>query len=181
MLDTIVVVVVVIVCLVALIFLYAATRPKTFRIERSAMMLASRDTIFPYIDDLQLWDQWSPWAKIDPAMQKTYVGPASGEGAVFEWDGNNKAGAGRMEIVKSKSPKQVVINLRFTRPFASENIVTLALEAKGSATQITWTMDGNAPLMFRVMGLFMNMDAMLGKDFEKGLASLKAIVEADKK
>ena len=166
--------------LVAALLIYASMKPNRFTVKRAATMQATRDIVFPYVNDFHLWEMWSPWEKLDPAMQRTHVGPASGVGAVYEWDGNSKAGAGRMEIIKSVEPKRVVINLQFIRPFRSLNSVEFTFEAKDSATLVTWTMDGPCPFIMKIMHVFINMDAMIGKDFDKGLASIKALAEAQK-
>lgn len=157
--------------------LYAATRPDAFRIQRSADVLASPDAVFALINDLHRWPEWSPWDKIDPAMVKTYSGPATGVGSAFAWDGNSKAGAGRSEIVESVAPSLVRLSLQMLRPFPAQNRVTFTIEPRGNGTHVSWMMEGTSPFMHKLIGLFMNFDKLVGKDFEAGLASLKGIVE----
>ncbi len=168
--------IVVVVLLVALL-IYAMTRPDTFRVQRTTRINAPPENIFPLINDYRSWGSWSPYEKLDPAMKRTYSGAANGKGAVYEWEGNNKAGKGRMEITNSSSPTQVVINLDFVTPFEAHNIVEFTLDTKGNATDVTWAMHGRSPYIAKVMGIFFNMDRMVGKDFETGLANLKAVVE----
>jgi Polyketide cyclase / dehydrase and lipid transport len=163
--------------LVAGILIFAATRPPSFRVERGATVNATAQTLFPLINDFHNWPSWSPWEKLDPAMKKSISGAANGKGSVYEWEGNSKAGKGRMEIADSVEPRKVNIKLDFEKPFKSSNVTEFTLVPEGNATNVTWTMDGPSPFMMRVMGLFMNMDKMVGKDFEAGLASIKAIAE----
>ncbi len=168
--------IVVVVLLIALL-IYAMTRPDTFRVQRTTRINAPPEKIFPLINDYRGWGSWSPYEKLDPAMKRIYSGAANGKGAVYEWEGNNKAGKGRMEITNSSSPTQVVINLDFVKPFEAHNIVEFTLDAKGNATDVTWAMHGRSPYIAKVMGIFFNMDSMVGKDFETGLANLKAVTE----
>jgi hypothetical protein len=168
--------IIVVVLLIALL-IYAMTRPDTFRVQRTTRINAPPEKIFPLINDYRGWGSWSPYEKLDPAMKRTYSGAANGKGAVYEWEGNNKAGKGRMEITNSSSPTQVVINLDFVKPFEAHNIVEFTLDAKGNATDVMWAMRGRSPYIAKVMGIFFNMDRMVGKDFETGLANLKAVTE----
>ena len=156
---------------------YAATRPDTMHVERSAIIQAPAQRIFPLINDFHLWGAWSPYEKLDPAMARIYSGADAGVGAVYEWKGNNKAGEGRMEITDSAAPSRIAITLDFIRPFEGHNIAQFTLVPQGNATTVTWAMDGRSPFMAKLMGLFINMDNMLGKDFAAGLANLKVIVE----
>jgi hypothetical protein len=174
MIKTIAIVAVV---LIAAVLIYAATRPDAFRVERAASVKAPPAKIFPLINDFHNWGAWSPWEKLDPALKRTYGGPESGKGAVYEWEGNSKVGAGRMEIVDSAAPSKVVIKLDFLRPFEAHNVAEFTLDAKGDATTVTWAMHGPAPYMSKLMGVFVSMDKMVGKDFETGLANMKAAAE----
>ena len=133
--------------------------------------------MFPLINDFHNWAGWSPWEKLDLAMTKTHSGSPSGTGAVYEWVGNKQVGQGRMEIVESTPPSRIVIKLDFLKPFTAHNTTEYKLEPKGGGTNVSWAMRGRQPLMFKVMSLFMSMDKMIGKDFEAGLASMKAIAE----
>jgi len=167
----------IIVLLVAGLLGYAATKPDTFRVQRSASMKAPPEKIFPLINDFHNWVSWSPWEKLDLEMKKTHSGAASGKGAIYEWEGNKKVGQGRMEITEESPPSKVAIKLDFIKPFQANNKAEFALDRQGDSTNVTWTMDGSQPFMFKVMGVFMNLDNMIGKDFEAGLASMKGIAE----
>lgn len=166
-----------IVVLIAGLLAYAATRPDTFRVERTVSIQAPPEKIFPLINDFHSWGSWSPYEKLDPTMKKTYSGAESGQGAVYEWAGNNKAGSGRMEIVETMPPSQVQIKLDFSKPFEAHNTTEFTLEPQGNATNVTWAMHGPSPFMTKVMSIFMSMDSLVGKDFETGLANLKALAE----
>ncbi|HYH78866.1 MAG TPA: SRPBCC family protein [Longimicrobium sp.] len=157
---------------------YAATRPDTFRIQRSATIAAPPGRIFPHLDDFHRWAAWSPWEKLDPALKRTFSGAGSGAGAVYAWEGNKKVGKGRMEITESDPPSRLAIKLDFITPFEAHNTTTFTLEPAGGETRVTWAMDGTNTFGFKVMGVFMNMDRMVGRDFERGLADLKAIAES---
>jgi len=164
--------------LVAGVLLFAATRPDVFRVERAASIKAPPEKIFAVINDFERWAAWSPYEKKDPAMKRTRSGPASGKGAVYAWDGNNEVGAGRMEITDAAAPSRVAINLDFTRPFEAHNAVEFTLDAKGNETMVTWAMRGPVPYFAKIIHVFIDMDKMVGRDFEAGLANLKAISES---
>jgi uncharacterized protein YndB with AHSA1/START domain len=157
--------------------IYAATRPDSFRVERTATIDAPPERIFPLINDFQRWGAWSPFEKKDPVMKRTMSGVPSGKGAVYEWDGNKEIGQGRMEIVESVPPSRVTLTLDFTRPFEAHNIVDFTLEPRGNSTQVTWAIHGPSPFISKVMGIVFNVDKMIGKDFEAGLAALKTVSE----
>ena len=174
---------IVVVALVALLA-FAATRPDSFRVERQTTIQAPPDKIFAYLQDFHKWSEWSPWEKLDPAMKRTFSGTASGKGAVYAWDGNSKAGAGRMEILDAPQPAKLVIQLDFIKPFEGHNTAEFTLQAQGSssggalqATQVNWVMYGPAPFVSKLMGVFFSMDKLIGSDFEAGLANLKQISE----
>jgi uncharacterized protein YndB with AHSA1/START domain len=168
---------VILLAIVVAILAYASTRPAEFRIERSATMNAPPDRVFAAINDFRNWLAWSPWEKLDPALRRTHSGSPSGRGAIYEWEGNKKVGKGRMEITESTPPSKVLIRLDFIKPFESHNTAEFRIEPQGTATQVTWTMNGKNQFMGKLMGLFMNMDRMIGKDFEAGLANLRGVVE----
>jgi uncharacterized protein YndB with AHSA1/START domain len=168
---------IVIVAAIAGVLIFASTRPDTFRIERSAAIAAPPEKIFPLINDFTQWAKWSPFETMDPDMKRTISGPPSGVGAVYEWSGNMKAGAGRMEIVESSAPAHVVIKLDFTKPMEGHNVAHFVLTPEPGATNVAWSIDGPMPYISKVMGVFMNMDKMIGGDFDKGLAALKAQAE----
>jgi hypothetical protein len=165
---------IVVVALLAAILLLAATKPDTFRVQRTTSIKAPPDRIFVLINDFHSWGSWSPWEKLDPALKRTCSGAASGKGAVYEWEGNNKVGKGRMEIADAAPSSQVKIKLDFLKPFEAHNTAEFTLESQGDATKVTWAMYGPAPYMTKLMGVFFSMDSMVGKDFETGLANLKA-------
>lgn len=173
-----VIVIIVAVLLIALA-LYVATRPDSFRIQRSASIKAPAERIFPLITDFHAWRGWSPWEKIDPALQRTYSGTAAGTGAVYEWAGNKSIGKGRMEILEQSPPSRVVIKLDFLEPFEGHNTAEFILQPAGEATNVTWAMYGPNTLIGKVMGLFFSMDKMIGAQFEKGLNTLKAEAEKE--
>jgi uncharacterized protein YndB with AHSA1/START domain len=156
---------------------YAATKPDSTHVERTATIKASPDKIFPLIADLHAWNQWSPYEKVDPAMKRTFSGAPSGEGAIYEWSGNSQVGQGRMEITDVSHPSRVTIKLDFIRPLEGHNTAEFVLVPQGDATTVTWTMDGPSPYIGKVIGVFVDMDTMIGGQFEEGLANLKAIAE----
>ena len=155
---------------------YAATRPDTFRVQRTIAINAPAETIFPFINDLRAQSSWSPFEK-DPAMKRTHSGAAQGPGATYEWDGNREVGAGRIAIIDATAPTRVALALDMTRPMAAHNQVEFTLHPQGAATTVTWTMHGDQPYMAKVMSTFIDCDKMVGGMFEEGLAKLKALVE----
>ena len=169
--------VVIVLVVVAGVLVYAATKPDTFRVQRSAAIKASPEKIYPLIVDLHGWAAWSPYEKKDPAMKRAFSGAASGKGAVYEWDGDKNVGAGRMEIIEANVPSKVAIKLDFLKPFEGHNTAEFTMVPSGDTTTVTWAMYGPSPLMMKIMGTFMNMDRMIGDDFAVGLANLKAVAE----
>jgi hypothetical protein len=174
------IVVVVLLVVVACILLYAATRPNAFRFQRSLAIKASAEKIYAQIADFHAWRSWSPYEKKDPDMKRTFTGAPNGKGAVYEWDGNKNVGAGRMEVLEAPAPSLVKIKLDFLKPFEGHNTAEFTMvpgSPAGDATNVTWAMYGSSPFMMKVMGMFMNMDKMIGNDFAVGLANLKAVAE----
>jgi hypothetical protein len=165
-----------IVVLIAAVLLFAATRPDSFSVERRIVIQATPDKIQPLISDFHRWAEWSPWEKLDPAMKRTFTGPASGVGAAYGWQGNKDVGSGHMEI-KSVAPEKVGIQLDFIEPFEGHNNCDFLLAPKDAGIEVRWVMSGPAPFISKLMGVFVSMDAMIGKDFEKGLAQMKAAAE----
>lgn len=163
--------------LIAGVLVFAATRPDSFRIERSASIRGTPEKIFPLINDFRQWEAWSPWEKLDPSLKRTYEGAASGKGAAYAWLGNKDVGSGRMEIVESVPSSRLLLKLDFTAPFEAHNMVEFKLERQGDATVVTQAMYGPSPFISRLMGLFFSIDKMVGGKYEEGLASLKAIAE----
>jgi uncharacterized protein YndB with AHSA1/START domain len=162
--------------LVAGVLAYAASKPDSFAVQRSTLIDAPPEQIFPLIDDLHAQSAWSPFEK-DPDMTRTHSGAARGRGAVYAWDGNRQVGAGRIAITDSTPPSKVVLSLQMLRPFKADNTVEFTLDRIGTGTRVTWAMRGRSPFMAKLMGLFMNCDAMVGKQFEEGLAKLRNLVE----
>ena len=149
----------------------------TFTVERSTTINASPERVYPLLADFHHWPKWSPWEALDPNMQRIYNGAESGEGAIYEWEGNRKAGEGRMEITEADEPSKVKIQLDFVKPFKSSNTTTFELSGSGDSTDVHWSMVGPKTFMTKVMGIFKSMDKMIGPDFEKGLANLKDVAE----
>lgn len=166
------------VLLIAAVLIYAATQPDTFRVQRTTTIAASPQKIFDLIDNFHSWSAWSPWEKMDPAMKRSYSGTATGKGAIYEWEGNDKVGKGRMEIVQSSPPSNVIIRLDFSKPFEAHNTVEFTIMPNAGATNVTWSMIGHNPYLAKLMQVFFSMDRMVGKDFETGLANLKASAES---
>jgi hypothetical protein len=164
----------------AALLLFATTRPDTFRVQRSVRVQAPPERIHALIDDLRRFNTWNPFAKKDPAMKGSYRGAAQGPGAAFDFEGG-KSGSGSIEIVAPASPTGVSMRLDMTAPFACHNLIDFSLvpQAAGSATatEVTWAMHGPSPFLSKVMGIFIDMDKMIGADFEAGLADLKALAE----
>ena len=168
----------VVVLLIIAALAFIATRPADFRIERSAQVDAPRDVVFSVINDLRRWSEWSPYDKRDPNMKKTFEGASSGPGAIYTWGGNNQVGQGRMTIVASKPGELVSMKLEFSRPFKCTNEVNFKLAPSGGGTRVNWIMDGKNNFMTKAISLFMNMDKMVGKDFEQGLVNLNSVAQA---
>jgi uncharacterized protein YndB with AHSA1/START domain len=162
---------------IAAVLALAATKPDTFRVQRAMRINAPPEKIFTLINDFHRFATWSPWEKIDPAMKRTYAGSAYGKGAVYAWDSSGKAGVGRMEIADTSPPSRVTIKLDFDKPFATHNIVEFTLVPEGDATNVTWVMSGALPYLAKIVHVFLNMDSMVGKDFETGLGNLKTLTE----
>ncbi|CAN7563290.1 SRPBCC family protein [Variovorax sp. LjRoot84] len=175
MLKTIVIAIVV---LLAALLGWAATKPDTFRVERSTTIKAPPGKILPLISDFRNWRAWSPYENLEPEMKRTLSGPPSGKGAVYAWEGEGKAGAGRMEITEVVAPaSRVKIQLDFSKPFESHNTAEFTMQPEGDATKLTWAMYGPNPYMAKLMQVFFDMDTMVGKDFETGLGNLKTAAE----
>lgn len=164
--------------LITAVLVYAGTRPDTFRVERSVEIAAPADAVYGFVADFHRWQTWSPWEKLDPALRREYSGAEAGVGAVYAWAGNDAVGEGRMEIVEAQPPKRLGIQLDFLKPMASRNRAEFRFETRGDATTVHWTMSGPSPYVMKLVGLFADFDAMVGKDFERGLAELKTQVEA---
>jgi hypothetical protein len=168
--------VVIIALFVGVVLAVAAAKPDTFRVQRTARIEAAPEKIFPLISDLRSHLAWSPFEK-DPAMKRTFVEPTDGRGATYEWEGNRKVGAGRIQVMTVSAPFLVTMELMMFRPFKAHNLVEFTVEPKGDATNVSWAMQGRQPFMAKVMGTLINCDNMVGREFETGLAKLKALAE----
>ena len=177
MFEVIATIAVVIAIAIAVVLILAISKPDIFRIQRVATIKAPAESIFALINDFHRWGSWSPWESKDPAMKRTFSGAESGKGAVYAWDGNKNVGSGRMEILDTSAPSKIVIKLDFFTPFEGHNTAEFTMLPQGDVTNITWVMYGPAPLMSKVMQVFINLDNMIGKDFETGLANLKRVTE----
>jgi hypothetical protein len=163
---------------VVLFLLFVSTRPDTFRVARSLQIKAPPEKIFPLISNLKQYNTWNPYAKKDANIKLTYSGPPEGVGAKFLFDGNKDAGKGSIEVVGSTVPSQVDMRLIMAEPFPIDNQVRYAISIKGADSEVTWSMEGSVPFVAKIAHLVMNMDKMIGADFEAGLASLKMLAEA---
>ena len=169
-----------VVVVVVAVLVFAATKPDYMRFERSASVQAPPERIQPLITDFHNWRAWSPYETRDPALQRTFSGALSGKGAIYEWNGNNEVGQGRMEITESV-PTKVAIKLDFIRPFEGHNIAEFTLQPKGDSTIVTWAMHGPSSFIGKLMSVFVDVEEMVGKDFETGLANLKSIAESTRR
>jgi uncharacterized protein YndB with AHSA1/START domain len=163
--------------LVLVLVIFAMTKPNEFTIRRSISIHAPPERLFGLINDFTEWPKWSPWEKLDPNLKRTMSTPTGGKGAVYEWEGNKQVGTGRMSILDSVPPSRIDIKLSFIKPFRAENRTLFTLVPAGDGTNVIWEMTGANNLMFKIMGILMNMDKMIGRDFEKGLAAMKAEAE----
>jgi hypothetical protein len=154
-----------------------ALQPAHYQVTRSATMSAPPAAVFEQINDFHKWDAWSPWAKLDPAMKTTFEGPPAGTGAIYTWVGNSKVGEGRMTLTESRTNDLIRLKLDFIKPFASTAMNEFNFKPEGDRTAVTWSMTGENNFIGKAFCLFMNMDKMVGGDFEKGLASLKSVTE----
>ena len=177
MLEVIIIIAIVLAVAIAAILILAATKPDTFRIERRAVINAPAERIFSVLSDFHQWGGWSPWETKDPDMKRNFSGAESGKGAVYGWEGDKNVGTGRMEILEANAPSKLAIKLDFFKPFEAHNTAEFTMLPQGNATNVHWVMHGPATFMSKVMGVFMNFDKMVGKDFEAGLANLKKLTE----
>jgi len=177
MFEIIAIIAVVLAIAIAILLILAATKPNTFTVRRATTVKAAPEAIFPLINDFHQWGTWSPYETKDPAMKRTYSGTASGKGAVYAWQGNKNVGSGRMEILDSSAPSKIVIKLDFFAPFEGHNTAEFTMLPQGDVTNVTWLMHGPVPFLAKIMHVLMNIDRMVGKDFEIGLANLKRLTE----
>jgi hypothetical protein len=166
---------------IAVLVVVIMTRPDDFRYSRSIVVAAPPAAVFAHINDFHKWDAWSPWAKIDPNCKYVFEGAAAGKGAVFKWAGNSEVGEGKQEILESREGELIHIKLDFVKPFTASNDTEFKFAPEGNGTKITWSMYGKSGFMGRAFGLFVDCEKMVCGDFEKGLASIKSIVETPAK
>jgi hypothetical protein len=168
------------VAILAIFSIVVALQPPDFAVSRSASMATPPAAAFAQVNDFHRWEAWSPWAKLDPAMKKKFDGPAAGTGALYSWEGNDQVGEGRMTIIDSRPGELVRIKLEFLKPFAATNETDFTFKGDAAQTTVTWTMSGRKNFIQKAFCLFMDMDKMVGGDFEKGLAQMKSAAEAKK-
>ena len=179
-LKIVLIVAIAMVVVITTIVMFANTKPNTIQLTRSITIQAPAEKIFPLIDDFHQWPGWAPQDKEDSTMKRSYGGATSGVGAVSDWQGKGNAGKGRMTIVESDEPNKVLVKVDFLRPFVAHNVNEFILEPSepGTSTKVTWTMRGPNLFFMKVMGVFVNMDRMLGNHFETGLKNLKMVSES---
>jgi hypothetical protein len=163
--------------IVVVFIVVAATRPSELRITRSARISAAPSAVFAQVNDFHKWTAWSPWEKLDPDLKRTYEGALAGTGAVYSWSGNKKVGEGRMTLTESRPSDLIRLKLEFLKPFKATNATEFTFKPEGNQTFVTWDMTGKNNFMAKAFCLCMNMDKMVGGDFEKGLANMKSVVE----
>ncbi|MEP6947419.1 MAG: SRPBCC family protein [Acidobacteriota bacterium] len=167
-----------IIAIVVVFCVVVAMQPADFRIERTTTIAAAPDKVFEQVNDFHKWEAWSPWAKIDPSMTTAYSGPPSGVGSHYSWVGNDQVGAGNMEITASHPNERIAIDIQFLKPFEAKNMTEFTFKADGNKSVVTWSMAGKNNFIAKAFGMVMNMDKLVGADFEKGLGQLKTIVES---
>jgi len=175
--EALVIIAVILAIAIAAVLILAATKPTTLRVQRSVSINAPPERIFSLISDFHQWVTWSPYEQKDPAMKRTYSGAERGKGSAYAWEGDKNVGSGRMEILEASPPQKVVIKLDFFTPFEGHNTAEFTMLPQGDGTHVTWVMHGPANFMSRLIQVFMNLDNLIGKDFEAGLANLKTITE----
>ncbi|WP_072391693.1 SRPBCC family protein [Hyphomicrobium sp. CS1GBMeth3] len=165
---------------IVLVFLgyVAFLKPAEFQIERSSIIVAPPSAVFAEVNNFHNWEAWSPWAKLDPNAKATFEGPDAGEGAVFQWSGNDQIGEGRMTLLESRPDERIRIRIDFVKPFEGTNAAEFTFKPDGPRTIVTWTMSGEQTFLQKVISVFVNVDNLVGAEFEKGLANLKSVVEA---
>lgn len=166
-----------VVVLAAAFAAYVATLPSGLLVARNITIAAPPAAVFGHVNDFRKWEHWSPWAKLDPDAKATFEGPAEGQGAVFRWSGNDDVGEGKMTITESTPAENIKLKLEFTRPFEDSGDVEFTFDPDGDTTIVTWILTGEKGFAEKLVGVFMNMEEMIGADYEKGLANLKSVVE----
>lgn len=167
--------------LILVFIIVVATRPPQFRVSRSITVAAPAAAVFPHVNELKKWQPWSPWVKLDPNAKSTFEGPDAGVGSVMGWAGNQDVGEGKMTIIESKPHELVRYRLEFYKPMAGVSEAEFTFKPEGNSTVVTWSMHGTNNFVGRAMCMVMNMDKMLGGQFEQGLTSIKGLVESKPK
>ena len=170
-------VVLVLAVLLVVFLIYVATRPSAFAISRNAVIPVKPDRIFEIVNDFHKWNDWSPWAKLDPNSKTTFGGATSGVGAEFAWDGNGQVGAGRMKITETVPGETIKLDLVFLRPMQATNLTVFTFQPEANGTRVTWTMSGTNGFMGKLFGVFVNCDKMVGDQFEKGFENMKTVLD----
>lgn len=165
--------------IVVVFVIVVAMRPSEWHLERSTTVVAPASAVFPLVNDFHAWQRWSPWEKVDPGLKREYTGPTSGTGAVYSWQGSDDVGAGRMTITESVPDALVAINLQFLKPFEAANQVRFTFQPAETSTRVTWAMNGEQGFFGKAFGLVFDMEGLVGADFDRGLAALKAAAESD--
>jgi hypothetical protein len=163
--------------IVVVLIAVVALQPADFRVQRSALVAAPAQAVFAQVNDFQNWRAWSPWEKLDPQLKRTYAGPQAGTGASYAWAGNRDVGEGRMTITESRPDERVLIDLQFVKPMTASNTTEFLFKPEGGGTAVTWTMSGKHNFMGKAFSLLMNIDRMVGGQFDQGLANMKSVVE----
>lgn len=157
--------------------LVATTKPDEMVLTRSTQVNAPPEKVFPLVNDFHNWTQWSPWEKLDPNLERSYAGAESGAGAKYAWKGNDQVGQGEMTITESTAPSRVLLNLHFIAPWEATNVTEFTFSPQGTQTNVEWKMRGPSPFIMKMMSVVFDFDSVLGKDFESGLAAMKAAAE----
>jgi hypothetical protein len=181
MFTTILIILVVLAAIIAVLAVVVVIQPSDFRIARTSSMKAAPSEVFAQVNDFHNWASWSPWERLDPTAKKSFEGPSAGTGAVHTWNGNNKVGEGTMTIIESKPNDLIQIKLEFRRPFKANNTSEFTFVPEGNQVRVTWSMSCRHNFVMKAMSMFMNMDKMVGADFENGLANMKSVVETNSK
>jgi hypothetical protein len=172
---------IILVVVLAALTVFIATRPSEFRIARSRTVSAPPEVVHAYVNDFRKWSEWSPWEKRDPALRREFSGAPAGPAAVYSWVGNKEVGEGRMTITDSRPPQSITIRLEFIKPFAATNAAQFDFAQRGSGTNVTWAMSGRRNFIAKAISVFMDLDKMVGTEFEKGLATLDTVTAAAKR
>jgi uncharacterized protein YndB with AHSA1/START domain len=164
--------------IVVVLVVVVATRPSEYRVARTTTVAAPPAVVFAHVNDFHKWEAWNPWGKIDPAMKHAYEGAPAGVGAMYTWAGNNEVGEGRMTVTESRPSELIRVRLEFLKPFKATSTAEFTFKPEGDRTAVTWSMTGDVNFVAKAIHLFVSMEKMIGGQFEKGLAQMKAVAEA---